>query len=355
MVLVDWNIYGVSLSGVSLEDIKLVCNIFATNILLINILFLIFMNQNLFIFDFNKKKLFESLKRDYSYWATLFLIILFTFYYMISWPTGDIMNIYFLYSPCGIEFKPFLLGEFNSRYTLLSVYKILAIYVAFGSSNRSLGYRLLIWFILIVLIKIASFNSAFIVDVLVCSLTASYDVDNLKLLYWKIYFESLLSYSSNSGSESESESEDQKEIKKLRKSLEKRRDSVETPPATSFASQWMRWTESTAELHERLNDCHDKVGSGLDCGRSRQTTISQAVELGYPSSGAVLAKTEGDMDSGERVISKYQQFSDCVNNINWKEDKALRDAEEEADAKLKVDEEKKKADELAHDEWRWRG
>ena len=373
MVLVDWNIYGISLSGVSTEDIRLLYNVFGTNILLVNIFFLIFMNQNLFLFDFDKKRFFESLKRDHSYWICLALALILTFYFSTSWPSGEIVNIHFLGSPCGLPYRQLLLDQFNFRSCLIFILRLLAIYVAFASHNRSLFYRLLVWLFLIFLLRIGSLNSSFIVDVLVCFIVANPEINNLKDFNWKIYFESVFSLSMENKTETDGQKIQRLEksaqimrdalktndknmdimkeaLEKSEKSLQKRRESID-PAITSWSSRWMHFFEPTKDKNERYDHCLDKWGTAYDCAAHTQTLISQAIQAGYPETGKHGAAFEKVLDVGGKLVDKNEKLTECVNNPNWKNLKAQDLHNEQEALKEKV----KKAAELAHDEWRWRG
>jgi len=45
----------------------LLTNVFGTNIVLVNILFLVFINRNLFSFNLDKKRIYDSFNTDWSY------------------------------------------------------------------------------------------------------------------------------------------------------------------------------------------------------------------------------------------------------------------------------------------------
>ena len=340
LALIDWNIYGISLKDVKPQDIVLLYNIFAVNMLLINIAMLVFVNQNLFIFDFDIKKLPGSLKKDYSYWISLFLVVSFTFYFILYFPFQEIVNLYYLYSPCGIKFNLFLLGEFNSRYTLLSVYKILAIYVAFGSSNRSLGYRLLMWLFLITLIKIASLNSCMIVDAMVCFLAVHPEVVNLKDYSWKLCFESIMSYLMEDRNRKMSQEEIiknlEEENKKMKEVLDTRLANV-MPIVRSTAPSLLNSNHTQQEIDDRLNHCMNKMGHNLDCLTTTSTWTSYIVESISEHYGGKFNTAEKEGKTGVKTIKRAEDFVTCIKNDNWRAEEAarvLRIQQEEASKKL---------------------
>lgn len=349
MVLINWDIYGISLSSVSVEDIRLLYNIFGTNILLFNIFFLIFINQNCFIFDFNKKKLLELLEKDYLYWIILCLLLILTIYFSLGWPAGEIVNIYFLCSPCGLPYKHLLLDPYYFRFSLILILRLLAIYVAFASHDRSLFYRLALWFFLILLLRLASLNSSFIVDVLVCFIVINPDIDNLRNFNWKIYFESVFSFLMEDKTET-----DKDKIARLEKSLEKRRNGVE-PDITSWSSRWMHSTESLKDKNERYDHCLDKVGSGYTCASHTQTLISQAMESVFPHTLGVVADTEKKLDISTQLIDKNEQLIQCVNNTDWKHAKAVDDQNEKQQEETLKKQAVEEAEKLINDEWRRHG
>lgn len=350
--LISLDLYGISLKGVKQEDIVLLYNIFAVNMLLINIIMLVFINQNLFVFDFDVRKHFESLKKDSLYWVSLFIVILFTLYYILYFPFKEIMTLYYLYSDCGIKYNLFLLGEFNSRYMLMSVYKILAIYVAFGSSNRPLGYRLLTWFFLITLLKIASLNSCYIVDAMVYFLAVHPEVVNLKDFSWRLCFDSVMSYLMEDGNRKMTQEERikylEEENKKMREVLQTRRDSV-MPIVTKVSPSLISSNNNKQEVNERIDHCLNEIGPGLNCLVEPSTWTTYMAKIAFPYYGAKLDEADKEGKAGVEDRKRGEHFKKCLENDNWRQDKELKLLQTQQEMAKKAVEDQKLLDE---EHWR---
>ena len=243
----------------------LLLNVFWTNIILINIIILLFVNQNLFCLNLNSTKFFDSLKKDIFYWIVFFIICFFTIFYIFYDVHNCIINYYFFNFPLGSPYRNVLLEPFYNRYYLLCFYKLLAIYVAFASKNLSLGYRLLVWFVLIFFIKLAYMESAFIVDAGLFFLVANPAIANLDYFSWKVYLDSLLAYSSG---------EDKKVPEKYIK--------PEYPqPAYDIKgvySTFLHSIESKETLEKRHVSCRPWYDAAAACGLMEKTAGSRIFE-----------------------------------------------------------------------------
>lgn len=191
-LLSEWFPYGVNLVNISIRDLMLVYNVFGANIIFINILILFFINHNSFCLNLDKKKLFDSFKNDLFYWICFSFILFFTTFFIFTDPTNGIIHLHYFYLPLGAPFKEILLDSFHSRYCLLCIYKLLVIYLVFGSKNLSLRYRLSVWFALTFFIKLAYLNSCFIVDSGLFFLVANPYFANLNTFEWDVFLKAFL-------------------------------------------------------------------------------------------------------------------------------------------------------------------
>jgi len=124
------------------------------------------------------------------------------------------------------------------------------------------------------LLKIASLNSSYIVDVLVCFLAVHPEVVNLKDYSWKLCFESVMSYLMEDGNRKMTPEETikvlEEENNRMNKILEERRESVK-PYLSRISSSILDPKHSEKEVKERLDHCISVAGLGFDCVETSRT------------------------------------------------------------------------------------
>ena len=298
-LLSDWFPYGINVDYIRGEDMMRLYNVFATNILLINIVVLLFINQNLFCIYLDSTKIFDSFKKDMYYWVSLLGISFFTFFYIFFDPTNGIINFYNMSFPSVIGYREVLLESFYNRYYLLCFYKLLAIYIAFASKDLSLGYRLLIWFLFIFLIKLAYLNSCFIVDAGLFFLIANPAIANLDYFSWKVYFDSLLAHSSGQG-------------KKIPENYIKPDYPQPKYKVEGLYSTIAHWRESEQDLEKRHVSCRPWYDAAAACGLLEKTPSSRVFERVVVGSDAGIDMALNHK-IGEGTRKNMQIWQKCMN------------------------------------------
>ena len=298
---IKWDFYGICLAQITQKDLITIYNIFGANILLLNIFFLCYMNKNSFqfTFKFSKNILVESFKKDFFYFITLSIVTLITLHQVFLFPGGDIMNIDYLYTPCGIPFKNFLLDPYYVRYFILCIYKLLSLYVSFGSENTSLIYRLLTWMVLMIIIKVASMNSAFIVDAGLCFLAAHPDLGNFNNFTLKIYFDSFFAYCMEGRKENESQKRDYK--------------------LTNWSSTWMHFWESQEDFEKRISICRHHRSDALACEQIKKNLAACIAAYACPETLGKVAETDMQAARGKCLSEHTAKYRNCMNDTSWKD------------------------------------